>query len=259
MSEHGSPASPPAGPPPDPDNSRHSPAGSPLGSAVDNVGPSRDGAGSEPIELSPLPFTATHDEDDGDGDGERLRGARVRKVALAGVLAVALASCAALGLAGYRISTQKDATLSTPDQVAGLRRDDSEGARTTAEYLRNALAAEVDVERAVGAVYSDPGYADRTVLLFGGTTLLWTPEDDLDTAFELVSDDAGAVTGLHEVPAGDLGGTMKCGTTTSPDGDFAVCGWADHGSLALALFAARPPADAASLLRSIRAGVQTRS
>jgi hypothetical protein len=67
------------------------------------------------------------------------------------------------------------------------------------------------------------------------------------------------VTGLHEVDAGELGGTMKCGSTTADGSDMTVCGWADHGSLALAMFPNRPEADSAALLREIRAAAQTRN
>ena len=68
------------------------------------------------------------------------------------------------------------------------------------------------------------------------------------------------MTGLHDVAAGDLGGTMKCGTTKSDDGDLAVCGWADHGSLALAMFPGRTDAEAApTLIRQIRNAAQTRN
>ena len=41
------------------------------------------------------------------------------------------------------------------------------------------------------------------------------------------------------VPAGRYGGVMKCGKTSGDGGDFAVCGWADHGSVAMAMFANR--------------------
>lgn len=52
---------------------------------------------------------------------------------------------------------------------------------------------------------------------------------------------------------------MKCGTSSSPEGDLAVCGWADHGSVAMAMFPGRTADDSAALLRDIRGTVQTRN
>ena len=40
-----------------------------------------------------------------------------------------------LGYAGYAIGTQKDASLTTPDQIGGLRLDSSEDGRQTADTL----------------------------------------------------------------------------------------------------------------------------
>ncbi|HEX8347068.1 MAG TPA: hypothetical protein VF657_20375 [Actinoplanes sp.] len=224
---------------------------------TDHGSPAGPPAEQRPIEMDFVPF----DESSPDADGQSpppSRLSRGRLIVLGSLLAVGLTGAAVLGTAGYRIISQKDATVSTPEQVGGLRREDGEDARSTAEYLRNALSAEVDLDETVGAVYTDAAGADRSVLFFGGTTLVWTPERDLDTAFELLSDDTGAVTGLRDVPAGDFGGTMKCGSTASPDGDIAVCGWADHGSLALAMFPNRPPDDAAVVLLAIRDAAQTR-
>ena len=86
------------------------------------------------------------------------------------------------------------------------------------------------------------------MLVFGGTTLLWQPERDLDSLFGLMADETGEVTGLREVDAGRLGGVMKCGTTSGQGGDFAVCGWADHGSVVMAMFPGRSVDEAAGLL-----------
>ena len=172
-------------------------------------------------------------------------------------LAVGLAG-AALGTAGWRVAQQKDTRLSAPDQVAGLTRDDSERAHSTADYLRSGFAADIDLDASFGTVYRDPADETRPVLLFGGTTLLWQPERDLDSLFGLMADETGQVAGLHEVPAGKLGGVMKCGTTSGDGGDFAICGWADHGSAAMAMFPNRSVDDAAGLFRQIREGVQTR-
>jgi hypothetical protein len=141
--------------------------------------------------------------------------------------------------------------------VAGLRLDDSQSGRDTADYLQTALSAEVDLDKAVGAVYTDG--AKHDVLFFGGTTLIWSPGSVLKTAFGLISDDQGAVTNLHDVPAGRYGGTMRCGTTQTADGAMPVCGWADHGSLALAMFPNRSESDSAKLLLKIRDATQKRN
>ena len=178
-------------------------------------------------------------------------------IVLGSLLAVGLAGAAVLGWMGWQISSQKDATVTTPAEVSGLRLDDSPGGRDTADYLQSALSAEIDLDHAVGAVYTDG--AGHDVLFFGGTTLIWSPGSDLDKAFGLISDDQGAVTGVHDVPAGKYGGTMRCGTTATADGTMPVCGWADHGSLALAMFPARSEAESAKLLLQIRNAAQARN
>jgi hypothetical protein len=217
-----------------------------------------DGSQAEPIEVGEGPFGLTGSDDD-DPRPESAPPSRTRVIVLSSLLAVGLAGAGVMGYAGWRISAQKDATLVAPTQVAELTIDQSENGLQSADYLTTALSAEVDLDKAVGAVYTDPGTADQNVLFFGGTTLIWTPESDLDTAFNLVSDDQSPVTGLHEVDAGKLGGTMKCGSTTADGSAMTVCGWADHGSLALAMFPNRPEADSAALLREIRAAAQTRN
>ena len=210
---------------------------------------------SAPVEIADDPFPLTESTDR--EPAERTPRSRTRTIVLSSLLAVGLAGASVLGYAGWRISSQKDATLTVPTTVAGLTVDTSEEGRSTGEYLQTALSADVDLDHAVGAVFSDASGKD--VLFFGGTTLFWTPEDDLDTAFGLVSDDQGAVTGLHEVPAGELGGTMKCGTTKSDGADLPVCGWADHGSLALAMFPGRTVEESAKLLGDIRTAAQQRN
>ncbi|MEU8817696.1 hypothetical protein [Actinoplanes sp. NPDC048796] len=180
----------------------------------------------------------------------------VRRIALGAVLAVGLAGAVAFGRTGWQIYTEKDATLSAPAQIGDLRLDESPSGKETAEYLSTALSADVELDKSVGAVYQDT--ARKNVLFLGGTGLFWTPSNDLETAFGLISDAEGAVTGLHDVDAGPLGGTMRCGSTKTDDGDLTVCGWADHGSLAMAMFPSRTESEAATLFREIRSTVQKR-
>lgn len=214
----------------------------------------------EPLDITPEPRTAQAGSGDNGHAGTSVPSRR-RLIALGSALAVALAGTAVLGTFGWRVTQQSDAVLDTPTEVAGLVRDDSESAITTADYLRTGLNADVELDHTIGAVYADPKNPRRSVLLTGGTTLVLQPDSDLDTVFGLVSDSEGTVTGLREVPAGKLGGVMKCGTTTSNQADqhdMAVCGWADHGSIALAMFPDRTVDESAALLRQIREVIQVR-
>lgn len=183
---------------------------------------------------------------------------RRRRIALGAALAVGVAGAAVLGTAGWRVMEQRDTTLTPPNSVAGLTRDVSGDAAETAEYLRTALAAGVDLDGTVAAVYTDPASRDRSVLFFGGTALLLSPGRELDGVLDLLNGEAGEVRDVREVPAGELGGVMRCGSVTAPEGAMAVCGWADHGSVAVAMFPKRPVAESANLMRTLREQTQKR-
>jgi hypothetical protein len=204
----------------------------------------------------PEPLSAAGYADDKSEEAKTRRRIPGRRIALGVVLAIGIAGVATFGRTGWQIYTQKDAALTAPAQIGTLRLDDSADGKATAEYLQTALSAEVELDKAVGAVYRDD--AGKNILFLGGTGLFWTPDNDLETAFGLISDAEGAVTGLHEEDAGPMGGTMKCGATKTDDGNLTVCGWADHGSLAMAMFPNRTTEEAAPLLREIRAQAQSR-
>ncbi|GIJ25770.1 hypothetical protein Vqi01_09320 [Micromonospora qiuiae] len=224
-----------------------------------HLGARRLDGGSPPFDLTDEPIQLSNRDPEEAGDDRAAVRDRRRRLAIVLLAVLALAGMGALGAFGWRITQQKDARIATPDQVAGLNRDTSERATGTADYLRSGLAADIELDSSFGAVYQDPADARRSVLIFGGTTLLWQPERDLDSLFRLMADEAGAVTGLRNVTPGRLGGVMKCGSTSGEGGDFAVCGWADHGSVVLAMFPFRPVDEAAGLLREIRESVQTRN
>jgi len=210
---------------------------------------------AQPIEIGE-PFDLTPSGDEGDEQRKERRRSPIRRVLLLALLMIALGGLATLGYTGWQIGTQKNATLSTPAQIGTLRLDTSDDGRQTADYLQTALDADINLNKTTGGVYTDT--TGHNVLFFGGTATIWSPDTQLDNAFNLISDKQGAVTDLHKIDAGPLGGTMKCGTTKSDDGTLTVCGWADHGSLALAMFPNQPESAAAPLLRTIRAATQKR-
>jgi hypothetical protein len=200
----------------------------------------------------PLLDSATDDEP------PRRRWTRIRILVLAGLAAVVLLLAAILGPIGWRFLNRENVALATPGKVAGLTLDTSDDARQTMDYLRTAVAAKVSLSDTVGAVYDDPASKDRKVLFFGGTNVQLSPARQLDQALTIFNDDTGTVTGLHEVPPGPLGGTVKCGTSNGEGGAMSVCGWADNGSLAVALFPGRTVDEAAKLLLDLRAAIEHR-
>jgi hypothetical protein len=172
---------------------------------------------------------------------------------LAAILAAAVLVIGAFfGPTTMRVIAQKDATLAMPDTIGNLTRDDSDAAKATATDLVTALRASIELDASQGAVYSNE---DQTVMLFGGTTLLWNPEQELDTVLTLMEDkDEQGLRDLKMVDPGPLGGIMKCGLSEALSASaMAICGWADHGSIALALFPAHTADEAAALLRDLRA------
>jgi hypothetical protein len=212
----------------------------------------------DPIDVTPPVWAASPDAPEED-DGHRPPMSRRRKIVLGSLAVVVLGGILGVGIWGAGIISQQDTKMSTPTTVAGLTKDNSSEAEATAEDLRAAFAAGIDLKSSVSAVYTDPAGANRSVLFFGGTALLWSPAKDLDTLFTLMGDESGEVSGVHEVDAGDLGGVMKCGTTPVDDGGtMAVCGWADHGATGMALFPSRAPEEAGKLMREMRGAVQTR-
>ncbi|HCT77311.1 MAG TPA: hypothetical protein DGT23_12110 [Micromonosporaceae bacterium] len=172
---------------------------------------------------------------------------------------LAIVTLATMGPATWRIIAQKDATLTMPAAVGNLTRDDSTEAKETATDLVTALRAEIELDKSEGAIYTDPAVGPgKSVMLFGGTTLLWSPEKELDTVLKLMEDAGDGIKDLKEVDAGPLGGIMKCGGTGTDNSPMAVCGWADHGSIALALFPGRTATDAAVLMQQFRTATQSR-
>lgn len=213
-------------------------------------------AGSDDSDL----FKLQHPEEE-EQSATRSRRPAALKIAMAVLGAVAIALAITTGPAIVRIFKQKDATLHMPDQVSDLKRDDSPLAKEHASDLVAILQAQIsDLKSSVGAVYEGPsGDASHSIMIFGGTTLLWNPERELDTVLAFISESGeDSLKELAAVEPGPLAGVMKCGTTQMDDSPMAICGWADHGSIAVALFPGRSTSDAANLMRSLRSAAEKR-
>lgn len=177
-------------------------------------------------------------------------------------LLVVLIAVAALIIAHF--AQPKPGTVAAPARVAGLTLDRQSNASETAEYLRNAVAAGMNLDSSVGAVYSDGSGDSHSVIFVGGTTTAGSSSARLKSLFGLLDDGTDGVANLTHEQAGKLGGLVDCATTTdsnvahaSTSDAMAACGWADGDTVGLALFPNRSLSDAVGLFGQMRSALET--
>ena len=189
------------------------------------------------------------------------RGRRAMWVSVGAVAALSAVSFPIVSHFAHRVPTP----VRVPDKVAGLTIDHSTNAASTADYLRSAIAASLNLTSSVGAVYTDGGtgsLADaHSVIFVGGTAPKGTNTTQVNALLSLLDDSADGVDDMASEDPGSVGGLMRCGETTAttapgaaaqPDTAMAVCAFANKGSVGMALFPSRTVPAAADLMRQMR-------
>jgi hypothetical protein len=177
------------------------------------------------------------------------------------VLAISVLSiaccCGVPALIAKPFLDEYPAQVSTPAQAAGLVRvDDDAAQRLTRDLKRRVHSEYLIVDEVFAAVYTEPETSGDDVTLLGAARLVLDPDKDLREALGKLS--RAQVTAVREQDAGRLGGELRCGRVADDDSKV-VCGWADHGSIGVAVFTGRSTEESAELLRGLRAAVVTRS
>lgn len=141
-----------------------------------------------------------------------------------------------------------------PDQMAGLRMDDSGLVKLIVDEAEHRIRTEQGVDDAFAAAFADPRAADRKAIVFGATRLLWNPAGDLDKAIQGAGQ---SLSGITAFPAGRMGGDLKCANGKDDQGTAVViCAWVDHGSLGIGVFyGGRPMDNCANFLRALREAI----
>jgi hypothetical protein len=202
------------------------------------------------------------DEETSAGSGPsatpRSRFRLVRNVILVVLLATVIVVGVLFGPTALQLLREKNTTIDTPPRVAGLARDDTANDSAGLDYLKSGMSAGAPVDHTVAAVYAPDGDGAHNVLFIGGTGLMLHPDKALDSMFRLVSDQSDGVESVRSEPAGPLGGILRCGTTRIDQTTVAVCGWADHGCIAIAMFAGRDVPESADMFLRMRTAMQHR-
>jgi hypothetical protein len=182
---------------------------------------------------------------------------------IGGSLAVLLVLCCggAYLFGGRDIIKESNASLSTPDTVAGLKKSTNPALVPLVNQMLDGLKKDIKLDKAIAAFYEDPKDRQKLVMLVGGTKLLLRPSSELDSAFKGYNDEADAnakIKDVVEVDPGELGGNARCGTAEEDGTTLSLCAWADHGSLVIGGFFNRPVDESAALLRQIRSEILKR-
>jgi hypothetical protein len=146
------------------------------------------------------------------------------------------------------------ATIVLPSVVAGLPKLNNADLQKTADDTAVKLKNETDADSAVAGYYAPNGDVTKAVGIVGVTAKIADPQKELTTAFSSTLQ----ISQLQTVAPGPLGGVMQCGNTSSDGIALTICGWADHGSLALGIFLNHSLNDSAALFVKIRAEILKR-
>jgi len=167
----------------------------------------------------------------------------------------AVACCGGVSLWAKPYVDEYPASIAAEADVPGLARSKDDGRQKTADALLGKVESEQWDEASYSVLYTDN--RQRGATLLATTRFIYNPEKDLTARFADLTGDL-KITGDAEVDAGALGGYKRCGTGTLNGRTVAVCGWADHGSLAVAVFGNRSVDESAALLDTIREAVLKR-
>jgi hypothetical protein len=180
---------------------------------------------------------------------------------IGGSLALVLVLCCggAYFFGGRDIIRESNASLSTPQNVAGLKKSTNPQLQPVIDQATTGLKKEVGFDDIIAAFYEDPKDPQKIVMLIGGTKLFLRPDSELDSAFKGFDDEGGQVKGVTDVDPGDLGGKARCGTADQQGVSVSLCAWADHGSLVMGMFLNRSVDESAALLRQIRSEILKRN
>ena len=167
----------------------------------------------------------------------------------------AVACCGGATLWARPFTDEYPASIAAEADVPGLTRSKDAARQKTADALLGKVESEQWDEASASVLYTDN--RQRGATLLATTRFIWNPEKDLTARFADLTGDL-KITGDAEVDAGPLGGYKRCGTGTLSGRTVAVCGWADHGSLAVAVFGSRTVDESSTLLDTIRGAVLKR-
>jgi len=191
--------------------------------------------------------------------GEPRRSRKGLKITLAAVGVVIVLAVAAGVVFGGPILQEYPAKVTTGPSIAGFDQSTNPELVSLSQQMNTEFKAGSELQSTAVGVYHKAGdEGQKVIMVLAGSALLLRPQTELRSAFESMSTGGITVTSTHAVDPGKLGGVAQCGTSVAGGVKLAVCGWADHGSIAMILFFDRGVTEAEKLLLDFRQQIETR-
>jgi hypothetical protein len=151
----------------------------------------------------------------------------------------------------YPASVQVDAT------VPGLTRTNDTAAKKAATDVQKALTSDHLDESGFTVTYTDASNKSLRVLVAGATRFITDPTRDLEASIGKLPA-ALQVGTVRDIDPGTFGGEQRCAAARYDSRSATVCGWADHGVIALAVFPGKSLEQAGTLTHNIRGSIVRR-
>jgi hypothetical protein len=151
------------------------------------------------------------------------------------------------------VAEEQTGRLSAPPAVAGLTKSENIQLQAVADSMNAQIKR--GVQKPAGTItsfYSDPADPAKNVLVAGVMGDVKNPDKQVDDMFASVRLSGVTVSGIKTVDAGPMSGSAKCGMGQTQGVPVAVCSWADHGSVGVAMFFNRDLDGSAPLFKQIR-------
>lgn len=220
--------------------------------------PTAEGAGGSWIDQPPRREREAKASWDANSWGEPRRSRKGLKITLAAVGVVVVLAVVAGFIFGKPILDQYPAKVTAGPAIAGFDQSTNPELVSLSQQMNTEFKAGSELDStAVGVYHKNGDEEQKVIMVVAGSALLLRPQTELRSAFASMSSGGLTVTSTHTVDAGELGGFAQCGTSVTGGVKIAVCGWADHGSLAMIMFFDRGVAEAEKLLLDFRKEIET--
>ncbi|MET7397677.1 hypothetical protein ABZS66_29740 [Dactylosporangium sp. NPDC005572] len=152
---------------------------------------------------------------------------------------------------------QYPASVDTQATVPGFTRVDDASAHKQAQELQQSLTSDHLDEQGFTVVYQDAASRQQRVVVFGATRFITDPARDLDASMRKLGTRI-QISDVREVDPGTFGGEQRCASSRMDGRSATVCGWSDHGVIAIAVFVGKNLQQAATATQNLRGSIVRR-